>query len=418
MQAIRLILFFGATFLLFNTCIDPFTPDIAQGKQFVVINGQVTDEEGYQYAEISLTSSYTDRDRKPLNDCQAKIIDDKGNEFDMEQYADGKYRTWIDKQYLQQGNQFKIQVALDNGNGKRYESEFDTLHSCPDIDSIYYEYAEKTSDNQEGSTDGVQFYIDFNATGNFARNYRWEAVETWEYHSEHLIEGIYYGITSIAGKYKLNLHFVDPEAEYELMHSLYTCYRTSKIKRIYTYTSGLKSDKKVNRLPLYFVTNAENRLHIKYSILIKQFALSDAAFEYWSHLESQSQAQGGLYETQPYELKGNIKCIDDENETVIGYFGASSVKTKRFTSSSFHIARNSEYCADIVKGWDKVQDYLWGGTAGVPPVSDDYLPPTPLYLEVFKNGKNKIRTDTFAVTDQSCYDCRLKGGTLTKPDYW
>ena len=418
MRAIRLILFFGVIVCAFNACIEPFNPDIGGGDQFLVINGVVTDEEGYQYAEISLTSSYNDREYMPVNDCEVKIIDGSGNEFTMENYSAGKYRTWIEQQYLQIGNRFKIEVI--SNDGKKYESEFDTLLPCPDIDDIYYEYQEIIPDDpDELSGQGIQLYIDFDATGDFASNYRWEAIETWEYRSEERIHIIYNGIEFSDSEYKLDIRFLNPENRNDAkqMDSLYTCWKTANVKDIFTYTSRQKRDMKVIGLPLYFVTNKENKLHLKYSILIRQLTLSDVAFGYWNQLQTQSQETGGLYETQPYELEGNMKCIDNENETVIGFFSVSSVKSKRLTTS-VHLNRNDYYCADIIEGWDNLLVYLWGGTPGQLPLPNVELPDTPLYLHPFYTQLNELRKDTFSLIDQSCIDCRLKGGTLTKPDYW
>ncbi len=418
MQAIRLVLLFCIIFCAFNACIEPFTPKIGGGEQLIVINGAVTDEEGYQYAEISYTSSFDNPEFNPINDCQAKIIDDRGNEFNMENYSYGKYRTWIEKQYLQTGDQYKIEVVLNNG--KKYESEFDTLLPCPDIDRIYFESKNVIPDDPElPPQQGIQFYIDFDATGDYATNYRWEAIETWEYRSEYSIEAIYYGIDSSYGNYRLNIVFLNPASpeDSKIMRSLYICWNTSKIKSIYTYTSNHKTDKKVNGLPLYLITNKDNRLTIKYSILLKQIALTNTTFVYWNQLQTQSQESGGLYNTQPYELKGNIKCIDDENEKVIGIFSASSVKSKRFTTS-IHMNRNNYYCGDIIDEWDHLLQYLWGGEPGLPPLPNAQLPDTPLYLKTFLNEYGDIRVDTFSLIDQSCIDCRLKGGTLTKPDFW
>ena len=419
MQAIRAYLVLGVLLPVLNACIEPFTPNIGESEGYLVINGTVTDEEGYQFAEISRTSSYSDREYFPLNECEVKVIDGQGNIFIMENYDNGQYRTWMDKQYLQKGNRYMLQVICD---GKTYESEYDSLLPCPDIDSIYYkEISIEPDDPTETSKTGLQFYIDYDATGDYAENYRWEAVETWEYNAEERIFLIYNGIKfdEHDSMYKLDIRILSifNENDRKTMDSLYTCWITREVNSIYTYTSHQKIDKKVSGLPLYVVTNKSNRLTIKYSILIKQLTLSSTAFNYWNQLQTQSQENGGLYETQPYQLKGNIKCLDDEEENVIGLFSASSVRTKRFTTS-IHMNRQNYYCADIVEGWNRLLTYLWGGEIGQPPPNEDLLPVSPLYLHPFFDEMNSLRPDTFSLINQSCIDCTLKGGTLTKPDYW
>lgn len=404
-----------------NACIEPFNPDIEEGGQLLVINGVVTDEEGYHYAEISQTSSYQNRVYIPLNDCEAKIIDGQGNIFTLQNYASGKYRTWIEKQYLQLGNRFKLEVILNNG--KKYESEFDSLLPCPEIDSVYFEYKDIIPDDPIKQPEtGLQFYIDYDATGDFAYNYRWEIIETWEYHSKEYIWAAYFGIDTLCDIdiplildddmrqisedciAQLNTIILDKYTDLA-EDSLYTCWKTEKLKDIFTYTSHQKVDKKVLDLPLHLATNRDNRLSIKYSALVKQLTLSDVAFNYWDQLKEQANETGGLYETQPFQLEGNIKCIDNEEEEVIGVFSVSSVKTKRFTGK-FYFKPYFGVCEEVIAGWENLIPYLWGDLSPPPPI-------TPLYLLKIEN-----RMDTFLYVDQSCFDCRLKGGTLIKPEYW
>ena len=74
-------------------------------------------------------------------------------------------------------------------DGKKYVSTYDTLLACPDIDSIYFKYKKIDSDNPLSfDHESIQFYIDFDATGNYANNYKWEFVETWEFNSPEIIE--------------------------------------------------------------------------------------------------------------------------------------------------------------------------------------------------------------------------------------
>ena len=66
-----------------------------------------------------------------------------------------------------------------------------------------------------------------------------------------------------------------------------------------------------------------------YSLLINQFALSEAAFSYWDQLRINSVNQGGLYEKQPLSIKGNLHNNTNPDQEVLGFFSASSVKSKR-----------------------------------------------------------------------------------------
>ncbi|MBA7618031.1 hypothetical protein ES703_25350 [subsurface metagenome] len=47
-----------AVSVLLTGCIEEFVPKIEETQNALVVNGTITDQEGYQYVEISRTSSY------------------------------------------------------------------------------------------------------------------------------------------------------------------------------------------------------------------------------------------------------------------------------------------------------------------------------------------------------------------------
>ena len=66
MQVIRLILIYVGLSLL-GGCIYQYNPDIEGSSNTLVINGKVTDKEGYQYIEISRSvAPYEKDDEHPV----------------------------------------------------------------------------------------------------------------------------------------------------------------------------------------------------------------------------------------------------------------------------------------------------------------------------------------------------------------
>jgi hypothetical protein len=381
--------------LLINGCIEPFTPDVDENQEYLVINGLITDQEGFHYADVSWSSSYDDRGIKPVNDCVVKIIDNDSNEFFMENYDNGKYRSWIEEEYLKAGNKYKLEVILENG--KKYESAYDEILPCPGIDKVYYEIEEKRFDDPLlQPLLGIQIYLETDATGDFASHYRWSLTETWEYKAQYLIFAFFDGI---------EIKTVSIDAP---LDSLNTCWTTARVRDIYLYTTFQKSNKKITALPLNYVSNQTERLKIKYSLLINQYSLSDAAFEYWDQLEKYSEETGGLYETQPSRISGNFSCLDNEDEIVLGFFSASSISAKRyFVEELFGFFPFIVVCEPTITDEEELWDYLYR-------VKPENLP---VYLI-----NSTLATDSaagpFYLTDQECFDCRLKGGTLSMPDFW
>ncbi|RYZ97271.1 MAG: DUF4249 family protein [Sphingobacteriaceae bacterium] len=68
---------------------------------------------------------------------------------------------------------------------------------------------------------------------------------------------------------------------------------------------------------------------MKYSILVKQYAMTKQEFEFWEIMKKNTEQLGTIFDPQPSQVKGNIHCVTDPAEVVIGYLGVCTVVQKR-----------------------------------------------------------------------------------------
>jgi hypothetical protein len=148
------------------------------------------------------------------------------------------------------------------------------------------------------------------------------------------------------------------------------------------------------------VDNHTNRLLYGYSLLINQYALSEAAYSYWDQLRINSSEQGGLYEKQPLSIVGNLHNNTNPEQEVLGFFSASSVKSRRLFIGPVNDLRFDyiEFCSPAPLGRL--------GFLEIEP--DEY----PAYLMGDKTGPIPV------VLSQYCVDCTTLGGITTKPYFW
>jgi hypothetical protein len=109
-----------------------------------------------------------------------------------------------------------------------------------------------------------------------------------------------------------------------------------------------------------------------------------------------------LYETQPAQIHGNIHTQDEGGEPVLGLFYATSVKEIRiFVRHPIAVV--------------KPDCELYGLTMAE---LLEFLTYTinryPIYLYSEGYGPMKI----YDYANQGCFDCRLRGGTTERPDFW
>ncbi len=132
---------------------------------------------------------------------------------------------------------------------------------------------------------------------------------------------------------------------------------------------------------------------------MQQYALSEGVFNYWQQKKVELQESGGLYTTQPAQTISNIVNVNNPDETVLGYFWTSTKSEKRiyydgpFENKIFYDCPKEEL--DTTPS-----AFPWG-------------PSYPIYYYI-ENPYFDIKITALA----RCFDCRMHGGTLEKPEFW
>lgn len=368
---------------LFTGCIEPYVPYLNESiVNSVVVNGEVSNQEGYQHVTVSSASAVSDPQYNPVSGCRGSIEDDRGNVFSLEEFEEGEYRVWIDHEHLAAGISYRVRIITPGG--EEIVSDFDKMPECPPIDSIYYERKEKVTVNTEKTQLGLQFYIDLNASESDSRYFRWTVDETWEYNSGYPREHYYDG----------EFHDIRPSD-----YTYYTCWITKPVQDIFTLTTNTLISNSYKGVRVHFVDNTTNRLYVKYTALVRQHAISEAAYAFWEQLRINSKEQGGLYERQPSSVKGNLHNQTHPEMKVNGFFGAYSFTEKRIWVDGIRdMGVTDGYYCDAHKlgnvGWREF-------------TPEDY----PVYYTIWVGPEIRI-------LDHNCIDCRDFGGGLTKPVFW
>ncbi len=371
-------------FFAVSSCIDRFyLEDVADNPQKMVINGAITNNCCEQVITVSYTSSTEYPVFKGISDCLIKVIDSKNNSFQFDEDLNnpGHYKRIIPEEYLVNGNSF--QLVVETPEGKTYKSPFEEMLPSPPIDSIY-SFLEHHETAKAGEyIDGLQFYLDFEASDYFGKYYHWIVEETYEYHSTWTIGG-----------------YSDPKRELPpdwANISRFVCYRTYDLDKIILLSTEGLVENKYKKAKLHFVDDHSQRLLYQYSILIKQRSIGKKEYLYWSELKKNNQETDGLYTKQPALPKGNILNEKDSTETVLGYFSVSSETSKRI----------------IVKKIPELKFRDVGLCKGIPLGSP--RPNMLIFLVDILTLEGKIES---GYTTKECVDCTMHGGVLEKPSFF
>ncbi|MEQ8532326.1 MAG: DUF4249 domain-containing protein, partial [Imperialibacter sp.] len=298
-------------------CTEPFTPESKAYKGVLVVDGFVSDAEARSSIKLTRSSPIDIAIPTPESNAIVSVINKEGKSFEFEETSPGIYQSIAAGFKGVVGQAYSLDVLTDNGN--HYQSRPVTLKKSPPIDSVYFEPSVRLSDIDGDTVTGAAIFVDTHDYTNSTKYYRWEWEEDWEIRVPY--PNTYDWITYEDGKFGF------PK---ENGNQIGLCYSHQVGRNIHIATTNQLSSDQISKFELNYVTTRDGyKLRSLYSILVRQYVLDEEAFLYWSELEKTSETLGTLFDPQPYELRGNVFNTDDPDETVLGYFGASTVEEKR-----------------------------------------------------------------------------------------
>ena len=355
------------------SCVSQFNPDIISQKDYLTVNGLVTDE-NRRYSIILGISHPLDEPavEKPAVKARVSVSDDLGNSYNFTEKSPGKY---LSDSTVFTGQAERSYVLSIEYNGKQYSSSLSVLQPAPPIDSLGYEIYDREI-NASGETEKVtRVNLSTLDPAGRCHYFRWAFEETWEIH--------------------LPFNLLQWEKK--------VCWVSELSHNILIANTEALSEDRVTDFTLTTYNNSTDRGMYKYSMLVKQYSMSREEYEFWDKIRTMSQNTGGLYDVTPVSVTGNIQCLTDPAEVVLGFFSVSGVSYKRiFIDDS--IITPDHYSDKCIDGY----------------ISPNYTPPGLgiTYFILHATSYPGSDSPALAITnDIGCTDCANFGSNV-KPDYW
>lgn len=362
--------------MLAGSCVSKFIPEVNEANEMLVVEGMITDQPGINTVRLSRSVPLDERNAiKPLKKCVVTITDDAGNSYSLTEKTDGTYVTDSTEFRGVVGRKYQLRIKANDQNFSTdtYVSFPMEMKPVPLIDSVYYEKVTlKMRGDGVPQEEGCQIYLDTHDPQGKCKFYRWTFSETWQ----------------------INLPYPTEKN---------VCWTSENSTTIKIKTTTSVSEDRVSGYPLHFIANNSDRLEVKYSLLARQFSLSEEEFDYWSRLKSVSEETGGLYDIIPASVNGNIFNTDNPNELVLGFFSVSAVSARRLfievpfagqPNLYYHCVTDTSFVMnpDSIPGINQNIWLLLRYDYGMPP-----------YILLSRNKK--------------CADCTTRG-TNIEPSFW
>lgn len=294
----------------------------------MVIQGQlIKGSPSHILVQVSRSLDFRSRELPPpVTKAVVYLIDSQGNELLVPEVDPGQYKTEIVEGegplLVETGQQYRISVTTSENS--RYVSTMETLWGVPEPDSVSIQLVDREElefDDNKVVNSYVQFLIH---TPLVPGDQEERTLLRWTFEAVYQVTEVF-----VPGP--------GPGPQ--------TCYvsRSLGLEKAVVF-NGNESNS--DRLDHYMLVEdqAEVRFGLGYLIRVKQQSLSRNAYRYWNQVNQTVSLSGGLFESAPGTIVGNISNELDPAEQVYGYFYTSNEsEITRFVRPS-EVGYPGSYC--------------------------------------------------------------------------
>jgi hypothetical protein len=371
--------------LLMICCVEPVEIISVAYDRVLIVEGYLSGEAKQHKISVSNTSSINDRRVIAEEGASVTIQDNNGGIVTLTEHEPGVYYTPIFAGTPGKSYQLLIQTK----DGRKYTSSQVNFKNTPDIKNIYGEYF-----SDRGDDNGVAIYLDTEDPLGLTRFYRWEYEETYE----------------IQTPFPSNFQWLGGNEVVFRNQPVDHCWATDTSKNILVATTANLQSDKITKHFLRFIPATSHLMRIKYSLLVRQYALDETSYIFWKMIHDVNETQGSLFDIQTGAVRGNIRSEANPDEMVLGYFDAGVVVEKRvffspadFTSSGYKPPRYLTVCLDYVPVEISIDNI------------GEYMKKNQESMEISEiTGFGSV---TLHLLPKYCCNCTDKG-TNVKPAFW
>lgn len=376
--------------LILVCCKKPYNPPASSSpNSYLVVEGIINSGNDSTVIKLSKTVKLTDSvTTNPVLGANVTVEGEQGGTYPLYDVNNSGHYNSVSGLNLAPSQKYRLRIQV---NSSQYLSDFVEVKKTPPIDSVGYVL-------QNGS---VNLYVNTHDPNNSTRYYRWDYDETWQFHSK-------YGSSSVlnAAGNAIVARSVD--------QMIYFCYAHDVSPNILLSSTEKLVKDVVYQSPLTQFAFTSEKAERKYSILVRQYAITKEAYEFFQNIKKNSEQLGSIFDAQPSQITGNIHSVTNPNEAVIGYITVSTLQTKRIFIS------HDDLPGDVqpIYPYDCEQDTAWysapktmenqvQNTLINPPI--DYIPTSPII-----RGPVIV---AYLYSTIKCVDCTIRG-TKQAPPWW
>jgi hypothetical protein len=329
-------------------CVDLLDQNLRGTVDVIVVDGTINNLAEPQLIRLNRSKADPLTGRfgsLPITKAKVEVIVDASQVISCHETDDGTYQLPSDFKG-EVGHTYQLRFQLVDGT--QYESVPETMPRGVPIDRVFHKFNSnslppKRPDGQASLVIAASdIFIDWHDPVSEHNYYRWDW-KLWErqewcrscgkgyyliwnyYESDQLFEDCY----SVSMLPPRDGAIYGPSALYFVND--YRC-RMECWEILYNYDINVFDDALSNGGQLTGRRVAQIPYYQKHGCLveIRQSSLTRPAYEYVKQLQQQAENTGGLADTPPTAIVGNVHNVANDQEGVVGYFSAAPVSAKRY----------------------------------------------------------------------------------------
>jgi hypothetical protein len=368
-----------------QSCVESFTPETEIFEDALVIEATITNETKQQEVLLNRAFRFEEFVPVPEKNANVTIIDDLNNEYPFQEIVPGRYVSVADFG-AEQGRSYQLLVTTNEG--KEYASE---PIFTPQASSIYGLRASRIDNEGEG----MSIFVEYDASQT-STYYRYQYEETYQiippdWNSQMLA-------------YEGPIIVVKARERDEQ-----TCYKTEVSNNIILNRPQESNENNILQFPVRFIKRDNYIISHRYSILVKQLAISEKSYSFLQKLSESNQEENLFSQTQPGFFRGNVYSRSNRDERVLGFFHVASISFERlfFNYQDFFpnepLPPYAENCFPFVTRLETPR--------GVPNVHEL------IAADEIRYHSTSPNFGEFIVVPRICGDCTVLGD-VTVPEFW
>jgi hypothetical protein len=298
-------------------CVDPYDQTFKTSNKIIIVEGILSDDVNLRPITIkeSLASAFGGSNINLINGAKVSVIINGTTTINLTEKEEGNY--YFEPTFKGEiGSSYQLKISTPDGNS--FESKPEILQNSVPINQISHQIDTKAFSDAKGNVStGYKIYVDIKDPANTANQYLW----SWMLYEKQNVcktcTGGYYYRTplpygacvddALLKRYNNIFDYSCESGCWEILRSTDLIANNDELSN-----GNIIKDQYVGKIPLYQYSGA--------LLEVSQYSISKEAYNFIKLSQKQGIETGGLADTPPAALIGNVTCTNDPTINTSGYF--------------------------------------------------------------------------------------------------